>query len=146
MRWVEAKPEHLAEIDVQRAQRVTEPVLREVAWDSAVGELLPYYGRTLVDDAEVPIAVLGAWPMGDRAQAWAVLSEKALARGVHLVRGAHRFMAALVKRDGFAALEATVDPRHGAALAWLRKLGFVRVPGEDYAPDGSVLWRYEKVS
>lgn len=113
------RPEHLIGVELQPAQAISAGVMtREYAEHLCS---LRGVGWALVD-AGVPIGCGGIVEIWEnRAQAWSLLSPRALER----FRAVHRMTLAVLAETPWRRIEMDVDATHAAGIAWATRLGFV---------------------
>lgn len=135
MKIVPFEPAHLRAVEPQCAQGDF------AAYADAVDPALvavPSMAFTALDGTDVTgcAGVVELWP--GVGQAWAVLSERALAEPVALTRCVQRELARISAARGLRRVQATVADGHGAGARWLAFLGF-EVEGllVNYGPGGT---------
>jgi len=135
------KPEHLLAVQMQPAQAwaaacMTPAMAREVAAGSVVG-------AAALRDGSV-IACAGLVELhGERAQAWAMFADEALAH----FKTIHRVVGAVLAASPWRRVEMYVDCQHEAACRWAARLGFDR-EGRLHAvtPDGRDCYLYARIT
>lgn len=121
MKIVPFEPAHLRAVRPQAAQNSIESFFEAI---DAAQLKTPEMSFTAFDgdDALGCAGVVELWP--GVGQAWAVLSERALAQPLTLTRTAVRELDRIARLRGFARIQATVADGHGAGARWLAFLGF----------------------
>lgn len=134
MKIVPFEPAHLRAVLPQAARNSVGSVFEAI---DAAQLAVPEMSFSALDGDQVLgcAGIVQLWP--GVGQAWAVLSERALAQPVTLTRTAWRELDRAARRSGFARIQATVADGHGAGARWLAFLGF-EVEGllVNYGPGG----------
>lgn len=141
MKIVSFKPPHLRAVTPQAAQVSVQAYLDavDVAQLDASGMA---FTALLGDEVLGCAGVIELWP--GVGQAWAVLSDQALACSTTLTRAALRELDRITCERSFSRVQATVADGHGAGARWLAFLSF-EVEGllVNYGPGGTGdYWMY----
>ena len=145
MQIVPNKPAHLLRVVPQGAQHGVSGEL-----DRETAKSLAYDGLafTAVECGRV-IGCAGIVPMWSGVgQAWAVLSDVALAHPIALTRAVERALARIEAEQGFRRVQASVAENHTDGRRWLAWLGF-ELEGMmcNYGPQGSGdYWLYGRAA
>lgn len=111
-------PAHILAVELQPAQAPGGIVVTP-QWADYICSLRGV-GWTLVEDSQ-PIGCGGIIELWEnRAQAWSILSLRALARFRHV----HRMVRDVLDDSPWRRIEMDVDIDHAAGAAWARHLGF----------------------
>lgn len=121
MKIVPFEPQHLRAVAFQAAQNSLEGYLDMVD----VSQLhVPGMAFSALEEGAVVGCggIVELWP--GVGQAWAVLSEQALANSTTLTRTVQRELDRITCSQGLSRVQATVADGHGAGARWLAFLGF----------------------
>jgi len=141
MKIVSFEPPHLHAVSLQAAQNSLKNYLDVVDVSQFAAPDMSFSaldGNTIVGCG----GIVELWP--GVGQAWAVLSEQALARSMTLTRSAQRELDRITRCRNLSRVQATVADGHGAGARWLAFLGF-EVEGllVNYGPGGhGDYWMY----
>lgn len=145
MQIVPYKPAHLERVSAQQAQA---GVVGCIDRETADGLAIQGFAFSAVAAGRIVgcAGIVPLWP--GVGQAWAVLSDIALAHPITLTRTIQREMARIEAMHGLHRIQATVAEEHVAGRRWLAWLGF-EVEGLmcNYGPGGAGdFWLYGRVA